>query len=262
MGENTITKPLGLVLIITAHIVFNDPSHAEVIGTLGSNITLQFIFNISFTKTNYIAIYTLGEKKIDDYAKWKRSFDIYPQNSSVFYHITNLTINHSNTYWASVFLGFGSPEKSNEVQLIVEERNTSSTAPPTLTTHTGAHVNESSPITNIVIVLAVLPVVLLATVLPWLICSLVKPTEMGSGDDVKPSLALNKQQQQQQQQQRPGQSSTLTVHESIESSSSMPTASVIYSVLDFPRRPPTAVEINPRDTEYAAVSYLQEKRYM
>lgn len=242
MGENTITKPLGLVLIVTAHMVFNDPSHAEVIGIFGSNITLQFTFNVSI-KNSDIGIYTTGEKKIDDLKNRKSSFDIYPQNNSVFYHITNLTLNHTNTYWASLLGGI--PRKSNEVKLIVEERNISSTAPLPSTKPT-VHVNESSssfPTSNIIIIFAVLPVVLLATVLPWLICSLVRPKD------------------KQQQQQSP-QSSTPTVQESVASSSSVSAPSVIYSVLDFPKRPPTVVEINPRDTEYAAVSYLTEKRHM
>lgn len=243
MGENTITKPLGLVLIVTAHMVFNDPSHAEVIGIFGSNITLQFTFNISITENSQIGIYTTGEKKIDDFKSGKSSFDIYPQNNSVFYHITNLTLNHTNTYWASLFGVI--PIKSNEVKLIVEERNISSTAPLPSTKPT-VHVNESSssfPTSNIIIIFAVLPVVLLATVLPWLICSLVRPKD------------------KQQQQQSP-QSSTPTVQESVASSSSVSAPSVIYSVLDFPKRPPTVVEINPRDTEYAAVSYFTEKRHM
>ncbi|XP_039454571.1 uncharacterized protein LOC120433087 [Oreochromis aureus] len=243
MGENTITKPLGLVLIVTAHMVFNDPSHAEPIGIFGSNITLKFTFNVSITENSQIGIYTTGEKKIDDFKSGKSSFDIYPKNNSVFYHITNLTLNHTNTYWASLFGGI--PIKSNEVKLIVEERNISSTAPLPSTEPT-IHVNESSssfPTSNIIIIFAVLPVVLLATVLPWLICSLVRPKD------------------KQQQQQSP-QSSTPTVQESVASSSSVSAPSVIYSVLDFPKRPPTVVEINPRDTEYAAVSYLTEKRHM
>ncbi|XP_005730322.1 uncharacterized protein LOC102209246 isoform X1 [Pundamilia nyererei] len=257
MGENTITKPLGLVFIITAHMVFNDPSHAQVIGIFGSNITLQFTFNVSINVNSQIGIYITGEKKIDDFKSWKGSFVICPQNNSVFYHIINLTLNHTNTYWASLF--GGNLRKSNEVKLTVEERNISCTAPPPSTKPTVFNESSNSlSINKIIIIFAVLPVVLLATVLPWLICSLVRPKEAGSGGDAKPSLALNKQQQQQE---RP-QSSTPTVQESVASLSSVSAPSVIYSVLDFPKRPPTIVEINPRDTEYAAVSYLTEKRHM
>ncbi|XP_005730323.1 uncharacterized protein LOC102209246 isoform X2 [Pundamilia nyererei] len=243
MGENTITKPLGLVFIITAHMVFNDPSHAQVIGIFGSNITLQFTFNVSINVNSQIGIYITGEKKIDDFKSWKGSFVICPQNNSVFYHIINLTLNHTNTYWASLF--GGNLRKSNEVKLTVEERNISCTAPPPSTKPTVFNESSNSlSINKIIIIFAVLPVVLLATVLPWLICSLVRPKD-----------------KQQQQQERP-QSSTPTVQESVASLSSVSAPSVIYSVLDFPKRPPTIVEINPRDTEYAAVSYLTEKRHM
>ncbi|XP_039889180.1 uncharacterized protein LOC120734412 isoform X2 [Simochromis diagramma] len=243
MGENTITKPLGLVFIITAHMVFNDPSHAQVIGIFGSNITLQFTFNVSINENSQIGIYITGEKKIDDFKSGKGSFVICPQNNSVFYHIINLTLNHTNTYWASLF--GGNLRKSNEVKLTVEERNISWTAPPPSTIPTDFNDSSNSlSISKIIIIFAVLPVALLATVLPWLICSLVRPKD-----------------KQQQQQQRP-QSSTPTVQESVASLSSVSAPSVIYSVLDFPKRPPTIVEINPRDTEYAAVSYLTEKRHM
>ncbi|XP_039457472.1 uncharacterized protein LOC116320210 isoform X2 [Oreochromis aureus] len=109
--------------------IISDPSHAQVIGILGSNITLQFTFNVSITENSQIGIYTTDEKKIDDFKSGKSSFDIYPQKNSVFYHITNLTLSHSNTYWASL-LGV-IPIKSNEVQLFIEEKNTHSTATET-----------------------------------------------------------------------------------------------------------------------------------
>lgn len=39
----------------------------------------------------------------------------------------------------------------------------------------------------------------------------------------------------------------------------VPEPSLIYSVLDFPKRASAVLEINPDDTEYAAVSYLPDK---
>ncbi|KAL3977522.1 interferon regulatory factor 2-binding protein [Sarotherodon galilaeus] len=105
------------------------PSHAQVIGILGSNITLQFTFNVSITENSQIGIYTTGFKKIDDLKSRKSFFDIYPRNNSVFYHITNLTLSHSNTYCAILFGAI--PIKSNEVQLFIEEKNTHSTATET-----------------------------------------------------------------------------------------------------------------------------------
>lgn len=101
-----------------------EPSHAHVIGTLGRNITLRFIFNSSIKNNSHIGIYTTGEKKIADNLYEEKSFDLHPQNSSVCYHITNLILNHSNTYWASLF-DKGGPKKSNEVQLIIKEKNSS-----------------------------------------------------------------------------------------------------------------------------------------
>ncbi|KAF6734406.1 hypothetical protein FQA47_010151 [Oryzias melastigma] len=48
--------------------------------------------------------------------------------------------------------------------------------------------------------------------------------------------------------------------EVIEDYSTLPGPSVIYSVLDFPKRPPTVVEFDPNDTEYAHVSYTPDHR--
>lgn len=53
----------------------------------------------------------------------------------------------------------------------------------------------------------------------------------------------------------------LFLQETIEFNSTSP-PSVIYSVLDFHKRPSAVLEMNPNDTEYAAVSYLSEKRMM
>lgn len=118
-----------LISVYNANLLFclhTDPSHAQVIGIFGSNITLQFTFNVSINDNSQIGIYITGEKKIDDFKSGKGSFVIYPQNNSVFYHITNLTQNHTNTYWASLF--GGNLRKSNEVKLTVEERNISCTS--------------------------------------------------------------------------------------------------------------------------------------
>lgn len=52
----------------------------------------------------------------------------------------------------------------------------------------------------------------------------------------------------------------LSLQEVIEDYSSLPGPSVIYSVLDFPKRPPTVVEFDPNDTEYAHVSYPPDQR--
>nr|XP_020467694.1 uncharacterized protein LOC109966851 [Monopterus albus] len=243
MTDNIITKPLGLVLIITAHMVFNGPSQAKVTGILGRNITLQFTFNdTDIHNHSKFAIYITGEKKIDQYSGGKPGpgggiFSIFPKNASVFYHITNLTRNQSETYWATLFVGSGLRE-SNTVELIVLEENTSSTVPPMPANITIIKDSGSSSFLSyqLVTVLVVLPVVLLAAVLPWSIWCLVRTKD---------------------EQHQPQQNSNPTVQETFED---MPPPSLVYSVLDFPRRPPVVLDINPNDTEYAAVSYLSEKR--
>ncbi|KAF3690770.1 hypothetical protein EXN66_Car006443 [Channa argus] len=243
-----VFKPLGLVLIATAHMAFNGPSKAEVTGTrditgiLGSNITLIFTFINAVVRPNsYIAVYTHGHKKIAEckICSGKGSFEIDPKNGSVSYHIANLKQNDSETYWASLF-GSTPPKESNKVRLYVREEKTSTTVPPMLTNDTIAENNGSSSSYSfhIVTVLVVSPVVLLAALLPWLIWCLLRTKD-------------------EQQQSSPRQNSNPTIQETVECNS-VPPPSLIYSVLDFPKRPSTVLEINQNDTEYAAVSYLSE----
>ncbi|XP_040896445.1 uncharacterized protein LOC121183439 isoform X2 [Toxotes jaculatrix] len=212
MVDNTITKSLGLVLIATAHMVFNGPSQAEVIGIIGSNITLHFIFNnTKIDCRSHFVVYMSGYKKIAEYSNNPRcsggGVDIYPGNSSVQYHITNLTKNHSDIYWASLFMDTGIPPKSIKIKLIVQEENRRST-------------------------------VLLVAVLPWLIWCLVRTKD----------------------KQQPQQNSNPTGQERVGESSCVSSPSLVYSVLDFPKRPPAVLEHSSNDTEYAAVSYLPENR--
>ncbi|KAK2835364.1 hypothetical protein Q5P01_015848 [Channa striata] len=249
MVDNFV-KPLGLVLIATAHMVFNGQSKAEVTGTvgltgtLGSNITLIFTFNIAVNANSHIAIYTSGEKKIAECRNCTGNGVIIPKNYSVMYHITNLTQNPSETYWASVFID-NYPTESSKVQLDVREKKTSTTSatvPPMPTNNT---INENSGSSSffsfhVVTVLVVSPVVLLAALLPCLIWCLLRTKE--------------KQQQQSSTQHN----SNPTIQETIDNSINVPPPSLIYSVLDFPKRCSTVVEINPNDTEYAAVSYFTE----
>ncbi|XP_008277614.1 uncharacterized protein LOC103355549 [Stegastes partitus] len=244
MVDNIVTKPLGFVLIVTAHMVFNGPSHAAVIGSLGDNITLSFTFPVKFKKDSVFGLYTTGEQKIIDNKNCRSCFDIFPGNSSVFYHITNLSRNHSKTYWVSVILKTTLIENSDNVSLIVREQSRS-TATPVPTEFTTPEGSGSSSINSfhIVSVLAVSPVVLLAAALPVLIYCFAKTRD-------------------KQQQQMPRHSSNPTVQEIVEPSSNVPAPSLVYSVLDFPKRLPAPVEMNPSDTEYAAVSYLPEMRRM
>ncbi|KAF7656317.1 hypothetical protein LDENG_00043740 [Lucifuga dentata] len=60
----------------------------------------------------------------------------------------------------------------------------------------------------------------------------------------------------QQQQQI---SNVTAQQETTEASRNVPASSLVYSVLDFPRRPQSAAEIQPTDTEYATISYPPEQ---
>lgn len=48
------------------------------------------------------------------------------------------------------------------------------------------------------------------------------------------------------------------IQETVEVSMNGPEPSLIYSVLDFPKRASAVLDMNTDDTEYAAVSYLPD----
>ncbi|KAM4549493.1 uncharacterized protein PAE49_017388 isoform 1-T2 [Odontesthes bonariensis] len=248
MVGNIVRKPLGFIFIVTAHMIFNaaennnsklqSPGQANVTGILGNNITLEFTFNVNITKDISFAVYKTGEKKISEYPRFRSCFKVFPKNASVFYHITKLTQNNSEVYWASLFdPDIGPAITSNKVQLIVQEEENTTTDPiPTKTTIP----SDSGSSELIPTILVVTPVMLLAAVLLFLICCLVRTND--------------------QQQEEPQRNSNPTVQESIEGSIHVPGPSLVYSVLDFPKRPPAVVESHPSETEYASVSYLPEKK--
>lgn len=95
---------------------------------MGTNISLQFTFNVSLTKSSYFGVYVTDQKKIAEYilGKYTDVFDIYPENSSVVWHIKNLKLNDSGSYWATI-IESGLAQESNKVQLMVQEGNKSST---------------------------------------------------------------------------------------------------------------------------------------
>ncbi|XP_049443692.1 uncharacterized protein LOC125895685 isoform X3 [Epinephelus fuscoguttatus] len=148
----------------------------------------------------------------------------------------------SGIYWASL-LDSGLALESLRVQLTVEEKehrnSTVSPKPNDITTNK----DRGSPSffsSHIVTVLVVSPVVLMAAVLPWLIWCLLRAKDT--------------------QQRQPEASPNPTVQETIEATNTVPAPPLVYSVLDFPKRPSAVLEINPSDTEYAAVSYLPENQ--
>ncbi|XP_072245385.1 uncharacterized protein [Leuresthes tenuis] len=249
MVGNIVRKPLGFILIVTTHVIFNaaehsnsklqSPGQANVTGILGNNITLQFTFNVKIPKNISLAVYKTGEKKISEYPQFRRCFEVFSKNSTVFYHITNLSWNNSEVYWASLF-NSGAAIVSNKVQLIVQEEDRVPTDPiPTIPTISPGSGSSKLISPDAVTILVVTPVMLLAAVLLFLICCLVKTKD--------------------QQEEEPQRNSNPTVQESIEDSIHVPRPSLVYSVLDFPKRPPAVVEFHPSETEYASVSYLPEK---
>ncbi|XP_008404977.1 uncharacterized protein LOC103463424 [Poecilia reticulata] len=244
MVENGFAKPLGLVLIVTAHVVFYDPSHADVIGIVGQNISLHFKFNTTVTDKSHIAVYKCLEKeiKISEYPNYKNEFKIHPEDSSIQFHITNLSLNHSETYWAILVVDLIKTHSKNEVKLIVQEDNLTTTVPPETSTFTKTTSNGSSSFfsSQIVTVIVVSPFLLLAALLPFLVICLPKAKD--------------------QTQEGPQRSSTPTTQETVEVSISTTDQSLVYSVLDFPKRPSSAVELGSNETEYATVSYLPEKK--
>ncbi|XP_020512153.2 uncharacterized protein [Labrus bergylta] len=246
MVHNIITKSVGIFLIVAAHMVFIDCSRTNVIGILGSNITLQFTFNISITNNSHFAIYRNvppdSQKKIAEYTNGQSKsgvhFNTYPQNNYVFCHIKNLSLSHGGPYWASFFMDSkGFPTESEKVLLIVLEESNNSTGPTVQDDSLKIDGGNSNIMTS---VLVVSPVVLLAAVLTGLIWCLVRTKD--------------------KQEASTHQNSNPTIQETVDASIPVPPSSLVYSVLDFPKRTSTVLEINSSDTEYAAVSYFTEKR--
>ncbi|CAB1431235.1 unnamed protein product [Pleuronectes platessa] len=243
MVDNIVRKPIGLALLAMAHMVFSGPCQGKCNGTLGSRFIFRFRFNDAvIDESSHFAVYIEDDKKIAEHLGHKGNLGgggfNFDQNHSVLYHIEKLKQNDSGIYWVSLFVD-SRTTKSNEVHLCVQDGNRSVAVSPQLinTTNSG----RPGPLSLHLVPVLLAPVVLLAAALPLLIWCLVRTKE--------------KQQQQQQ-------NSNSTVQETVAGSSTGPPPSLIYSVLDFAKRPPAALDTQPNDTEYAAVSYLTEKRRM
>lgn len=239
MVNSFLSKLLGLVLIIAAQMIFHGRGHELVTGFLGSSVTLQFTFNISITNSSKIGVYmTENQKKISDNSNCPSCFDIHPEKSSVFYHITNLTSSNSELYWASLL----QPDhviESNKVQLILRENSKNATVSQMLTNSTipQDRGNSSFFSSHTIIILVALSAVILIAVLPLSIrCfDTMKDTKQGK------------------------QTSNPALQETTEGSS-LPATSVAYSILNFPPRPDAVMETSASDTNYAVVSCLSEKK--
>ncbi|XP_062252310.1 uncharacterized protein LOC133961256 isoform X2 [Platichthys flesus] len=243
MVDNIVRKPIGLVLLATALIVFSGPSQGKLNGTLGSSVTFRFEFNDAvINERSHLAVYKKDHKKIAEHLGHKGNLGggvfVFNQNHSVWYHIKKLKQNDSGFYWASLFVD-SRTRNSKEVQLCVQDGNRSVEVSPQPINITNA--GSPGPLSLHLIPVLLAPVVLLAAALPLLIWFVVRTKE---------------------KQQQPQQNSNSTVQETVAGSSTGPPPSLIYSVLDFAKRPPAALDTKPNDTEYAAVSYLTEKRRM
>ncbi|XP_074524839.1 uncharacterized protein LOC141789354 [Halichoeres trimaculatus] len=248
MVSDAIEKSLGAVLIIAARIIFIECSTTNVTEIAGTNITLKFTFNIGITNESHFAVY-MGKdpEKHVKIAEYKNGpiraskYVTYPKNGSVFCNLTNLMLNHSGYYQASLFWS-GRLIESEKVRLIVHQEDTSTVTLkseiPKEPEDSGSS-SSSKMITTAVLVVS--PVVLVAMLI-WLIWSVVKTKD--------------------KQEPLPHQNTAPTIQETVEAPSQVPAPSLIYSVLDFPKRASAVQEVNLSDTEYAAVSYLTEKRGM
>ncbi|CAN9500943.1 unnamed protein product [Ophioblennius macclurei] len=244
MVLSSVWKPLGLVLLITAHMIVNGRGHEQVTGLLGGSVTLRFTFNVSITNDSQFGLYVTETKtKISDNKNCRRCFDIYPENSSVLYHIANLTSNDSEVYHASLLSAFKVVQSNNKVQLILREETRNTTVSQTPTNSTMAEERGSSTFfsCHFVIVLGVLLAALLTTALTIFICCVDK--------------TKGKTQQEQQ-------TSNTTLQVTVEESNlpPPPPPSLVYSVLDFPKRSPVVAKKDSCDTDYAIVIPLPEAR--
>ncbi|KAK5606062.1 hypothetical protein CRENBAI_000925 [Crenichthys baileyi] len=222
---------------------YTSPTHADVRGVVGQNISLQFTFNSSIRNDSRIAVYkcTDKEQKISEYPNYKNVFEIYPENSSIRFHLINLSLNHTEIYWATLFKNLKS-KNSEKVQLTVQEENRSTSVPPVLSTFTKTANSGTSSFfsSRVLTVIVVSPFLLLAALLSFLVICLVKAKD--------------------QTQERPQRASNPTIEETVEVSVNTAGPSLVYSVLDFSKRPPSALGVSQNDTEYATVSYLPEKK--
>lgn len=109
-------------------------SHTDVIGNLGNSITLEFTFSshVQVKTDSHIVVHQMvtAVQKVAEYTEDKRSkaFYVHPENNSVSWHITSVTLNDTGSYWASVVSNIAS--KSNVVRVTIQEVTTTSTGKP------------------------------------------------------------------------------------------------------------------------------------
>ena len=118
-------------LLTLTHLLFclhTGHSH-EITGILCNNITLKFILNDTITKSSHFAVYRSGLKiaECSSNCTAPDGCNVHRGKVSVFFNISNLKLNHSGTYYATLFLDTKLPKESNRVELRVQEDNSSCT---------------------------------------------------------------------------------------------------------------------------------------
>lgn len=106
------------------------PSLGDVIGFLGTNITLEFTFNssVNLLRGGQIVIHKLkdsGKVQVAFLTPGKEDHSVYPQTKTLHWYKTELKMNDSGSYIASLLQKHA--EKSNLVILKVQEPSISST---------------------------------------------------------------------------------------------------------------------------------------
>ncbi|XP_056132811.1 uncharacterized protein LOC130109866 [Lampris incognitus] len=251
MVDYTTSRPLALVLISTAHMVFTGLSLGEVRnGYQGSNITLEFRFqNISGTSIKSAGLYRNDTQKINECPLESMCSEshvcVFNRHTTLaFYCIANLTFEHNGNYWVTLFMKSSGAQKvqSNSISLIVhKQKRWSTVSPPTANTTesetTGKMPERAFPL-HYLMLLGVLAIAILAGSLTWFIRRHRRNTEQRHHDP----------------------NPTVQVRE--EASHPAPAMSPVYSVLDLPKRPQGVVDtsqqrvdVEPSDTEYAVIAF-------
>ncbi|KAM4629123.1 uncharacterized protein ACJ7VT_001502 [Polymixia lowei] len=248
MVDYIMSEPLRVVLIITAQMVFNGHSNAEkLIQTEGDNINLLFTFtDFNSTSVKSAGLY-INEDKIKD-CLVNASCDDCAFNKtdvSVSYCIKNVTLNNNGIYSVYLFMVNGDYLKHSDNKSLTVQKGNSNTVAPTAdpaTASTQGASGNSSPAWPVALLVVLLgsTVLLAAVFFSWFIWGLMKNTDQQQQDTTKA--------------------------ETVEASNTVPACSLVYSVLDFPRRPQEGAEASqPRgerrlsDTEYTAVTFTTQR---
>ncbi|KAK7901580.1 hypothetical protein WMY93_018349 [Mugilogobius chulae] len=255
--ESSSSRRLCLASVVMAMALLSagQRSTEVVTGILGSNITLTFKFNISRISLTDIALYrdtgAEGNKsKIMEAKNNPGAFTIHTENATVLYHMINLTMKDSQTYYVGILVPPVS--ESNRVQLLVIQENSTTagkyrTSPsalllaPLCPDDRDRSRGLSSPALTGAVLCPLLLLMLLLTAALLTAHWCLRRTKETNGQVQDSSIP--------------------TVHDRVVSTSvqGKPGSSLVYSVLDFPQRPARVLDLD-NDTQYASISYLPGTR--